>query len=42
MLGKSIINWLISHGISLANMCGQCYDKAGNMPGAAHRLNKID
>ena len=33
-LGMAILNWLKTHGISLTNMHGQCYDGASNMSGA--------
>lgn len=34
ILGKAILQWLCSHGLPIANMCGQCYDGASNMSGA--------
>ena len=34
VLGKSILNWLTSNNISLADLHGQCYDGASNMSGA--------
>lgn len=30
VLGNLILNWLKSHGLSLSNMRGQCYDGASN------------
>uniref|UniRef100_A0A1X7TFQ6 DUF4371 domain-containing protein n=1 Tax=Amphimedon queenslandica TaxID=400682 RepID=A0A1X7TFQ6_AMPQE len=34
VLGKAILQWLRSHGISVMHMRGQCYDGASNMSGA--------
>ena len=34
VLGNTILLWLRAHGISLANLRGQCYDGASNMSGA--------
>ena len=33
VLGKSILNWLTSNTISLADLSSQCYDGASNMSG---------
>ena len=34
VLGRTIIEWLSNHNLSLSNMRGQCYDGASNMSGA--------
>lgn len=34
ILGKAILQWLHSHDLPVANICGQCYDGASNMSGA--------
>ena len=34
ILAKAILQWLRSHKLPMANMCGQCYDRASNMSGA--------
>ena len=34
VLAQTILQWLSTHGLSLADIRGQCYDGASNMSGA--------
>ena len=41
VLGEAIVSWLQGHGISVADMRGQCYDGASNMSGARSGVKAV-
>ena len=41
MLGEAILSWLKAHGVSPADMRGQCYDGASNMSGARSGVKAV-
>jgi len=41
VLGEAILMWLRNHGISPADMCGQCYAGASNMSGARSGVKAV-
>ena len=41
VLGEAILSWLKAHGVSPADMRGQCYDGASNMSGARSGVKAV-